>query len=70
VSRRQKKSPDWRREAERLKPGDTAQYDIFLERTRKIEERAQRKQQQIDQSRGEAGIDDIIEVNEMYIESL
>ena len=47
-----------------------AQYDIYLEKTRKIEEKALRKQQQIEANKEHAGIDDIIEVNEMYIESL
>ncbi len=70
VTRRSRKGPDWRKEAERVKNGDIASYDIYMEKTRKMEERALRKQQQIEANRDNAAIDDIIEVNEMYIESL
>lgn len=71
--KKSKRSPEyWKREVDKIKNGADAvsQYEFFLEKTRKLEVQAQRKQQQIDLSRDQAGIEDIIEVNEMYIESL
>ena len=43
---------------------------MYLEKTKKLEIQAQRKQKQIEANKDNAKIDDIIEVNDMYIESI
>ena len=68
-----KKQLNWKKELKKIKEGGGGhqqQFDQYLEHSRKIEEKAQRKQEQLEANREKAGIDDILEINEMYIESV
>jgi len=44
-------------------------YDVFLEKAKDFEEKAKRKQEIIGATKG-ATIEDIIEMNDMYVESI
>ena len=70
VAKQKRKAKAWKRELSRIKAGDATQYDMYLEKTRKIEVMAQRRQRQLETGRDKPAIEDIIEVNEMYIDSM
>ena len=64
------KSYDWQKELEKKDLRGRDRYEIYLEKAKEFEEKAQRKQQLIMSQKGGGSINDIIQVNDMYVESI
>ena len=64
-----KPNKDWKKELERMDLHGKEKYDIVLDKARLFEEKAKRKQDLIGVTKG-ATIEDIVELNDMYVESI
>ncbi|CDW82839.1 UNKNOWN [Stylonychia lemnae] len=61
---------DWRKELSKLDNNGRDRYDMVLEKAKEMEVKAKRKQQIINQAKGGGTVEDIIQVNDMYVESI
>ena len=64
-----KPNHDWKKDIEKMELQGREKYDVILDKAKEFEEKAKRKQQIIGVSKG-ATIEDIIELNDMYVESI
>ena len=64
-----KNNQDWIKDLEKMDLSGKEKYDMFLGKAKNFEERAKRKQEIIGATKG-ATIEDIIELNDMYVESI
>eukprot|EP00347_Sterkiella_histriomuscorum_P020948 403335841 len=69
VSPQHNKTNDWKKELDKMQLHGKEKYDMFLGKAKDFEEKAKRKQQIIGTTKG-ATIEDIIELNDMYVESI
>jgi hypothetical protein len=60
---------DWKKEIDKMDLQGREKYDMFLDKAKGFEEKAKRKQEIIGATRG-ATIEDIIELNDMYVDSI
>ena len=65
----QTKNADWKKDLEKMHLQGKEKYDMFLDKAKDFEEKAKRKQLIIGATKG-ATIEDIIELNDMYVESI
>ena len=64
-----KNTGEWKRELERMDLVGKEKYDMYIGKAKDFEEKARRKQEIIGVTKG-ATIEDIIELNDMYVESI
>lgn len=60
---------DWKRDLDKMDLHGKEKYDMFIGKAKDFEEKAKRKQEIIGVTKG-ATIEDIIELNDMYVESI
>ena len=60
---------DWRRDYEKMDLHGREKYEVFLSKARNFEEKAKRKQDILGVAENTT-IEDIIELNDMYVESI
>ena len=63
------KNKDWKKDYDKMDLSGKDKYDMFLGKAKDFEEKAKRKQEIIGVTKG-ATIEDIIELNDMYVESI
>jgi hypothetical protein len=63
------KTKDWKKDYDKMNLTGKDKYDMFLGKAKDFEEKAHRKQEIIGVTKG-ATIEDIIELNDMYVESI
>jgi hypothetical protein len=60
---------DWKKDFDKMDLHGKEKYDMFIGKAKDFEEKAKRKQEIIGATKG-ATIEDIIELNDMYVESI
>ena len=60
---------DWKKDLDKMELHGKEKYDMFIGKAKDFEEKAKRKQEIIGATKG-ATIEDIIELNDMYVESI
>lgn len=63
------KTKDWKKDYDKMDLTGKDKYDMFIGKAKDFEEKAKRKQEIIGVTKG-ATIEDIIELNDMYVESI